>query len=493
MLRLLPALDPPSCHGLSDGSVLLGAAGGTGPYDFQWENGLAGAFADGLAAGMYPLIISDSEGCSKPDTLVVGHPDSLVAFITYDGAPALCDESGHLTAHVSGGVLPYTYSWNDGADSPDRAGLGAGSYHLTATDANGCWVTGSYTIAGGDTLLVVQTGSVCAGDGFDWNGNLYFTDTLACHVFARPGGCDSTACLLLSVNPSPVADIFQDGSFCHHDTVTLTVAPGNPLYHWSEGSTALSISVVAPGTYSVTVTNSYGCTSTSSVQLPAGVDFGWASEAPTCFGDSDGYILFTDMVNGKPPWRFSVDGGSVFSSSPVFDNLPSGTYPLLLEDAGGCFKTALAVLPQPLPVVLATGEDMTIVIGQTVVLSAQTNLVNPLVLWQPSDYLDCPNCLTAHASPLKNIRYEATVTDANGCTATDGLTISVERQVRIYIPSAFSPNGDGINDRLVVYANPAVETVASFRVFDRWGGLVYEGRNLQPNDPLAGWDGSIKG
>ncbi len=492
VLQLTADVTPPACFGFSDGSAGLSASGGAGPYDFQWQGGQQGSVVSGLAAGVYPLMISDAAGCVKADTVVVGQPGLLAASVSYTGPPSLCDNSGILAANASGGTAPYSFAWDNGAAGPDPVTVGPGAYQLTVTDANGCTATAGYDIAEGDTVLVLQTAAICEGESFSWGGAIFYVDTLACQVVPQAGGCDSTVCLQLAVHSLPVVAIMAEGDFCDSDQVSLS-AGQHAAYLWAGGSTSPALSVSTPGVYSVTVTNGFGCTAEASLALSAGVQFDWQTDDPTCSGIDDGRIVFENAVGGMPPLQFSIDGGAQFSTSPVFENLPPGVYTLVAEDAGGCRSEAEAMLTAPVPVSVDAGEDQSIQLGQTVTLSAQTNLANPVVYWQPPDFLDCTDCPTVQASPLQTIRYEVQVQDANGCTAKDEVTVTVDRQSRVYVPSAFSPNGDGINDRLTVFGSSAVTSVASFRVFDRWGGLVFDGVNLAPNDAASGWDGSVKG
>jgi gliding motility-associated-like protein len=97
------------------------------------------------------------------------------------------------------------------------------------------------------------------------------------------------------------------------------------------------------------------------------------------------------------------------------------------------------------------------------------------------------------AKPLQSIRYEVVVTDSSGCVAKDELAILINRQEGVYVPNAFSPNGDGVNDVLTVFTDPSVRKITYFRIFDRWGNLVYEGQDLAPGDTQQGWDGTFAG
>ncbi|MEM9919795.1 MAG: gliding motility-associated C-terminal domain-containing protein, partial [Bacteroidota bacterium] len=89
--------------------------------------------------------------------------------------------------------------------------------------------------------------------------------------------------------------------------------------------------------------------------------------------------------------------------------------------------------------------------------------------------------------------YQLTVVDSFGCVVEERITVNVRKERRVFIPSAFSPNGDGINERFTVYAGPEVAEIKSFRVFDRWGELVFERVGFLPNQELEGWDGRLGG
>ncbi|MCB0567483.1 MAG: gliding motility-associated C-terminal domain-containing protein, partial [Phaeodactylibacter sp.] len=91
------------------------------------------------------------------------------------------------------------------------------------------------------------------------------------------------------------------------------------------------------------------------------------------------------------------------------------------------------------------------------------------------------------------IRYEVTVRDSNGCVAEDDIMIFVNRKRNVYIPSGFSPNDDGKNDRFYIFGDETVAQIRSFRIFNRWGESVYEIYGFPPNDPAFGWNGTFRG
>ena len=107
--------------------------------------------------------------------------------------------------------------------------------------------------------------------------------------------------------------------------------------------------------------------------------------------------------------------------------------------------------------------------------------------------MSCVDCLAPTAQPLQTTRYTLTATNENGCRAQGQVTIYVRFDKNVYIPNAFSPNADGRNDLFYVFGNKSVRSIRRLQVFDRWGELVYEGRNLTPNQPQGAWDGSFRG
>ncbi len=150
------------------------------------------------------------------------------------------------------------------------------------------------------------------------------------------------------------------------------------------------------------------------------------------------------------------------------------------------------VLDTPIEITLNAGADETTQIGTPVNLMANTNILNPTVLWQPADFLDCATCVNVTATPSYSITYTVTASDANGCEAVDSVSVLVIDDRKFYIPNAFSPNNDGINDAFTVFSDASVAQLPSFEVFDRWGEKVFSAKAIPTNDLTKGWDGSFK-
>jgi gliding motility-associated-like protein len=109
------------------------------------------------------------------------------------------------------------------------------------------------------------------------------------------------------------------------------------------------------------------------------------------------------------------------------------------------------------------------------------------------DTLDCPTCLVQRLAPLRTTEYIATLVDVNGCRSTDSVTVFVDRTRGVFIPNAFSPNGDGYNDRITVFASANVRTVRTFRIYERRGNLMFQRDDFAANDLSLGWDGFHRG
>ncbi|MCB0625357.1 MAG: gliding motility-associated C-terminal domain-containing protein, partial [Saprospiraceae bacterium] len=104
----------------------------------------------------------------------------------------------------------------------------------------------------------------------------------------------------------------------------------------------------------------------------------------------------------------------------------------------------------------------------------------------------CPECLQQLVGPLYQSTYYVEVVDLNGCKNSDRITVFVEKSQPLYVPNIFSPNGDGENDRFFFQAGPEVVRIDELAIFDRWGNKVFVGKDLAPNDPGLGWDGTFQ-
>jgi gliding motility-associated-like protein len=197
-------------------------------------------------------------------------------------------------------------------------------------------------------------------------------------------------------------------------------------------------------------------------------------------------------AGGVGPYVFSLDG-RVFGIDSTFSGLTAGSHQLAVQDANGCEADTTAYLAGVEIPYLELGTEVSLLLGNTQLIQVALNLVPQSALWTPADGLSCSDCLEPLAAPVATTQYLLSVTSADGCTATDSLLLRVLPVRDFYVPSAFSPNGDGINDFLTVFGGRALWKIRDLKIFSRWGELVFERAEFSPNEPVQGWDGSFRG
>ena len=198
-----------------------------------------------------------------------------------------------------------------------------------------------------------------------------------------------------------------------------------------------------------------------------------------------------EIIGGTAPYTIEVNG-QTFSDFPSLDNLGPGDYPLLVTDATGCTLETDITIEEPPRVFVELGEDITINLGESTFLSASTNVGQ--ITWSSEGDLSCvEECLIQEVAPLETTTYEILALDENGCPAIDDIVVHVEFDRAVYIPNAFSPNADGINDFFRVFGNSSVLRVKNMLIADKWGEIVYEEEDILLADEQKFWDGRHRG
>jgi hypothetical protein len=214
-----------------------------------------------------------------------------------------------------------------------------------------------------------------------------------------------------------------------------------------------------------------------------------------CYGEGNGVISIDSASTSHPPLLYSLNGGA-FSVNPVFTGLEAGVYTVTLMDANGCESgTPPIVVKEPAELKVELGPDVEAALGDSVYLRALTTVdvaALDTILWKP--LLDSVRAGSEYQQflPLQSWKVSVTVTDTNGCEARDELLVRVDRRRNVYIPNVFDP-ASSQNSVFQVFGGKDVAEIESFRVYDRWGGLVFEALGFQPNDPTQGWDGLHRG
>lgn len=278
-------------------------------------------------------------------------------------------------------------------------------------------------------------------------------------------------------------------------SIDTEVVGGTKPYQflWDQGAgTDPDPQGLSAGFYQCTITDANGCTSNLSAQVREpkplqAINFDCR--------EFSGESLSFRATGGTPPYLYSIDGGD-FESANVFDYLTGGqVYDLTIQDAQGCQLLQKFTMPVLRERIVELPGAVSLKLGEHYTISPKVNIPTALiqsVQWSPSLGLSCDTCLMPGVLALKDQTYSLRIDDVFGCTGAAAITIKLDEQVDVYIPTAFSPNGDERNDYFTLFANPnQIEEVLSFRVYNRWGTLLFQREHFPPNDPTYGWDGTF--
>jgi len=348
------------------------------------------------------------------------------------------------------------------------------------------------TICSGQSATLTATGATA----FSWNNGLDTnrlqivspTSTTSYIVTGTTGTCVSADTATVTVNPNPIPSITGNLLFCTGGFTTLNAGSGYVFYHWSQGGNTQSITVTSTGTYTVTVTNANGCTGTGQAtvtSVTSNIQTTLSSNSPICAGQT---LNLTSLPAGGTGYSWA--GPNNFTSSMQksdhnkYTTSATGTYYVTVTLAGGCTGTGQIIATvYPLPVLILT-NDTSIAKDSTVQLEASGA---SSYLWSPAENLSCTTCSNPIASPNSSISYCVIGTNTSGCSDTACVKITMKNECGdIWVPSAFSPNGDKENDVLYVYGK-CIKSM-EFRIYNRWGEKVFES-----TDPSVGWDGVFRG
>jgi gliding motility-associated-like protein len=369
-----------TCNGAGNGIITLDVTGGQAPYTYQWSNMETTQNVENLVPGMYSVLVTDANGCqgsaqagiTEPDVLTV---ESSVSQVTCNGL-----DNGSITLEAFGGVAPYNYNWAHGAASATITDLAPGSYSAVVSDANGCEVNYTTTITEPDTLNVLHivSNAVCeAPNGsvalivsggtapyiYSWSDGTSGMNLINATageynvIVADANGCIYELTVEVGADSNIDASILSTDVTCNgrnNGSAIVTIKDGNPpvTYQWSHGPTTADVDGLAGGTYTVLVTDTYGCTIELEVTINepdvlevvlSSSDLGGGYNV-TPYGASNGNI-FTDVFGGTAPYDFIWSNGSTDQNQ---FGLTANDYTVLVIDANGCPANASITLTQPM-------------------------------------------------------------------------------------------------------------------------------------------------
>src|SRR6056300_1378850 len=373
-----------SCNGGTDGSADITVTGGTSPYTYAWSGPSSYSSTsediNTLSAGTYSVTVTDANSCTSSNTNVVVTEPTALTLSNGSQTNVDCNgnSTGSVTVSAAGGTSPYEYKIGMGSygTSATFSSLSAGSYTVTAKDANGCTQTLSVTITEPAAALSssgVSVTNVSCNGGTDGSADITVTGGTSPYTYAWSGPSsysstsedintlsagtysvtvtDANSCTSSNTNvvvTEPTALTLSNGSQTNVDcngnstgSVTVSAAGGTSPYEYKIGTgsygTSATFSSLSAGSYTVTAKDANGCTQTLSVTItePAAISVSSISSTNvTCNGASDGTITIT--ATGGGTLKYSIDNGSTYQSSNVFSALAPGSYTVVVSDNNNC-------------------------------------------------------------------------------------------------------------------------------------------------------------
>lgn len=455
------AVENVSCFNGTDGSVTANVTGGAPPYTYQWSGGLPAVDSiGGLGIGTYSVTVFDSEGCQATATATITQPVSNT--VVTSTTPVSCGgNDGSATATPSGGTAPYFYAWSTTPISQTgqtAVSLGAGTYTVTVTDFQGCSVTATATVTQSTTLVVTVNAPT----------------NVSCF-----GANDGEVGVSVTGGTTPY-------------TYTWTSVPAS-----TQPSTP-TISGLAPGEYTVVISDDLGCTETRTfvVTEPLELTSTTNPRSASCQSSTDGAVGMS-VFGGTAPYTYLWSDASTIED--LFGVAP-GTYDVTITDANGCTAINSATVSGPVDSIASSivktdancAEDIT----GTATLTVSGGST-------PYSYFWSNFSTNQDVTGLDAGTYSVVITDANGCVRIDTVTIAElapggqcgndstevnDSSAYVAIPNAFTPNNDRINDIFEFWLNKT-SSVEVF-IFNRFGAQVYYKENQLAGD---GWNGQHNG
>ncbi|MFN8309001.1 MAG: PKD domain-containing protein [Chitinophagales bacterium] len=360
---------PVSCNGGSDGGAAVTATGGSGSYTYIWSNGATTAALTGKTAGTYTVTVGDGTSCQPTASVTISQPSVITAAAT--PTTAYCgNANGSAIATASGGNGGFTYLWSNSQNTATAINLAAGTYGVTIHDSKNCSASANAVVGNQVVSFTLTTSKTDAACG--------------------------------SANGSATASSATTG---------LT-------FVWSNGGNTATISSVASGTYTVTATETHGCTATASVTVnnASGASLSTSFTPVSCFNGTNGSASVS-ATGGSGTYTYSWSGGG---TGATISNKPAGTYTVTVSDGSGCAPTASVVITQPAAALSGSTSTIPATCGNangSATVTAVGGNGGYTYHWSN-------NQNSATASNLLAASYQVTISDSKNCTATASANVA---------------------------------------------------------------------
>lgn len=515
-----------------------------GQWDYSWSG--PGDFSSThirpliTAAGVYQLTNTAKNGCTHTATSTVTAsfetPEIIVdsTFIPCNGSPAqLLFETPDSLQETNWFGPDQFYSDADTVDVNI-----AGTYYLLVKGLNGCEKLDSMFVSADPLLPTLDVNvlhincerdlgliEISAADivAFDYvisgtntlvtsaqSLQISIPDDFIVRAIHRETSCEQRVeVTLIADTLRPSVDIQErDSIVCDHREIRLASQVDTLVeYQWSTidghiigANDGAVIRLDQPGLYHLMVRNeANGCTNLDMIQVSEKINnlrhLAFDIEDADCHGADDARILVTGVVGGTGPYEYSING-QYFSDRPIFDFLAPGAYPLYVRDVNGClYDTTMQIGRVPLFFVTLDVDQVVVDLGQELDLSVTTDLPDREIYsveWTGESRTHCDLCLDTTLVPLRNHWLLVSLNSEQGCLVSDSVFIRVRDPGGIFVPNAFTPNSDGVNDVAKVFVGPNIDRIELFEIYDRWGNNMFRAFDYMPDAPIGEWDGRLR-
>lgn len=475
-----------ACFGGSNGSAVAAGAGGNGNFSYLWSNGQTGSNLTNAIAGTYNLLVTDGENCTASTTVNISQPNILAANASATAQTQTGQNDGTATANPSGGTAGFNYLWSNGATTQTISGLAPGNYSVVITDANGCSDSQTVTVNSVNCALsasILAQNVACFGQN---NGSatvnlqgaaqpvsyLWSNGATTATVENLPAGNfsvqieDANGCPAeLSVNISQPLDLDANATATGESAPgandgTATAAPtggtGNYSYAWSNGATSQSQTGLAPGQYTVVVTDANGCQDAQTIIVAAS---GCALAATvsqanvSCNGLSNGQATVA-LAGGAAPFTYLWSNGQ---NTATAQNLAVGNYSVQISDAVGCETSANVEITEPATIAVELVSQTNVVCpndangSATIAATGGTGDLN--FLWENGQTGATATNLTAGI-------HAVAATDANGCVKNFQVEILANDNVPPQLSTQNLEVSVGSNGTVTISAGDVISQVS---------------------------------
>ncbi len=507
-LNVLPVHQPVFNHSICEGEV-FNFAGST--YDKQ---------------GNYQIVKTNQFGCDSIlnlnlkvdpvfntylDTAICDNHSIVIGTINYTKAGLYkqaytsvnsCDSIIHINLFNRKSyqigidtALCQGYSLQIAGQHYDKAGL----YNIGLKTTEGCDSAISLNLKINQNYADRLDTVICFNTQLVIDGKTYQDEIDFKLQYVSQKGCDSTVSVSIKKTIVPEIIINEKSVLCFGDqtgSIQMQVNGqfGPYRYNWNNGMTTQSINQLAAGNYKVSIFDNHNCRIDKDVVIttPEPIVFSLNKKDANCLNPNQGSIIIKALSGGTPPYKYILDGRTVTFQNLV-EETKVGVHDIVLIDANGCqIKHQLIIEDAKRGDIDAQPDSLSVILGDSVWLETWIQNIDSIVSieWSGPGNITCKSCLStsvfinAFASHFK-----ISITDHNGCVYEE--FIYVKSKQNYYVPNAFTPNGDNINDHFNIFTDRSIDNIEVLHIFDRWGNQVYEAKNFPPNGIEGAWNGEI--